>query len=468
MTATYPDESNKPSKSFPGPSATRPGYLPKLAKSPWIAPPPEGYVFHNAKVVDAASGSLLDGLQTVVVIKGVISAVTPSGTWKGDVNQRLETVDVSGLYICPGLIDAHVHVSSVPGVKNMTELVYHTPEETVALRQTYTLREMIHRGFTTVRDTGGASKSLANALAEGLIVGPRLFQCGKAISQSGGHGDFSPAIKRNGGGADHPGCCGGYSLSLGRVADGVPDVLRATREELMAGADFIKIMVGGGVLSETDAIESVQYSAEEVRACTQTAKAMGGRLVTAHAYTDEAILHAVNNGAGGIEHGNLMSAETAYMMAKKGIYLTPTLSCYGIMVRKPWEDFLPESGQVKNWEVMENGLKALKVAHDAGVTICYGSDLLISMQALQTEEFTVRSEVLPSAAILRHATINPAKMLKQEGKLGVVAPGAIADLIFLDENPLDDITVLDRPEDHLKAVVKDGRVITSKISGLKA
>ncbi|WWD18259.1 hypothetical protein CI109_102709 [Kwoniella shandongensis] len=431
MTATYPDESNKPSKSFPGPSATRPGYLPKLAKSPWIAPPPEGYVFHNAKVVDAASGSLLDGLQTVVVIKGVISAVTPSGTWKGDVNQRLETVDVSGLYICPGLIDAHVHVSSVPGVKNMTELVYHTPEETVALRQTYTLR--------------------ANALAEGLIVGPRLFQCGKAISQSGGHGDF-----RNGGGADHPGCCGGYSLSLGRVADGVPDVLRATREELMAGADFIKIMVGGGVLSETDAIESVQYSAEEVRA------------FTAHAYTDEAILHAVNNGAGGIEHGNLMSAETAYMMAKKGIYLTPTLSCYGIMVRKPWEDFLPESGQVKNWEVMENGLKALKVAHDAGVTICYGSDLLISMQALQTEEFTVRSEVLPSAAILRHATINPAKMLKQEGKLGVVAPGAIADLIFLDENPLDDITVLDRPEDHLKAVVKDGRVITSKISGLKA
>ncbi|KAK8853021.1 hypothetical protein IAR55_003722 [Kwoniella newhampshirensis] len=414
MTATRPGESVssssvQPTKSFPGPAATRPGYLPKLAVSPWIAPPPKGYVFKNAKVIDADSGSLLDGLQTVVVENGIISEVIPSGRWKANEDLDLDTVDVSGLYICPGLIDAHVHVTAVAGVKNMTELVYHTPEEDVALRQTYTLKE-------------------------------------------------------------HPGCCGGFSLALGRVADGVPEVLRATREELMAGADFIKIMVGGGVLSETDAIESVQYTPEEVRACTQTAKSMGGRLgaVTAHAYTDEAVAHAVNNGVGGIEHGNLISAETAKMMAEKGIWLTPTLSCYGIMVRSPWEDFLPESGQVKNWEVMQNGLKALKLAHDAGVNICYGSDLLISMQALQTEEFTVRSEVLPSPAILRHATVNPAKMLKQEGKLGVIAPGAYADLIFLNQNPLSDITVLDRPEDHLKAVMKDGRVITSKIGGMNA
>ena len=175
-------------------------------------------------------------------------------------------------------------------------------------------------------------------------------------------------------------------------------------------------------------------------------------------------------------------------MARLGIYLTPTLSCYGIMVRKPFENFLPPSGQIKNRQVMEQGLEALKVrncdvfadgqmAEEAGVTICYGSDLLISMHALQTEEFTVRSRVLPASTILKHATINPgepsrsdladleAKMLGQEGKLGVLRQGAIGDLIVLKKNPLDDICILDRPEENLVAVVKDGRLVSGELKG---
>ncbi|KAJ8296230.1 hypothetical protein OF846_000631 [Rhodotorula toruloides] len=446
---------------FPGPSHTRPSLLPKLALKPWIPAAPAGLILTNAQVVDPAAGKLLDGLQSVVVKNGKIAAVYPVD--EPDLLEEeagLRKVDLDGRYICPGLIDAHVHVTAVPGVKTISELV-RTPEEDIHYRTIYILREMLLRGFTTVRDTGGASKRLANAIDEGLVVGPRLFQCGKAISQTGGHGDFTPA--QSGG---EPGCCGGHSISLGRTADGVPQVLKAVREELKAGADQIKVMCGGGVASATDAIETIQYSAEEIQAITTTCRQMGNIHTTAHAYTVEAIRHAIDNGIKGIEHGNLIDKETAIYMAEKGIYLTPTLSCYGIMVRPPFEDFLPPDGQVKNKQVMQQGLQALKLAEEAGVTVCYGSDLLTSMHALQTEEFTVRAEILSSPAILRHATTNPAKLLRREGQIGTVNPGAFADLLVLDANPLEDIRVLDRPEHHLQVVMKEGRVHFSTMATL--
>ncbi|GAA5993155.1 hypothetical protein JCM10908_001315 [Rhodotorula pacifica] len=453
-------------KPFPGPSETRPALLPKLVLKPWLSPAPVGLVLTNAQVVDPAAGKLLDGLQTVVIRDGKIAAVYPVD--EPDLlaeEDSLRRVDVDGRYISPGLIDGHVHVTAVPGMHNLKEMC-EAPTETISYRTTYVLREMLLRGFTTVRDTGGASKPLANAIEEGLLPGPRLFQCGKAISQTGGHGDFMPG--KSGG---EPGCCGGHSVLLGRTADGVPQVLKATREELKAGADcelsLIKIMVGGGVASATDGIETVQYSPEEVRAITSTCHQMGRVHTTAHAYTCEAIRHAIDNGVKGIEHGNLVDRETARYMAEKGIYLTPTLSCYGIMQRAPWEDFLPPSGQVKNKQVMERGLEALKLAEEEGVTVCYGSDLLTSMHALQTEEFTIRSEVLPSPTILRHATTNVAKMLGMEGKIGVLTPGAFADLLVLDANPLEDITILDRPEHHLHLVMKEGRVAFSTMPELQ-
>ncbi|GAA6052477.1 hypothetical protein JCM3770_001131 [Rhodotorula araucariae] len=449
---------------FPGPSHTRASLLPKLALKPWVPAAAAGLLLQNARVVDPASGALLDGLHSVVVKGGKITHVYPID--EPDLlaeEAELKAVDLAGRYLCPGLIDGHVHVTAVPGVKTIDELV-RTSEEVVHYRTIYVLKEMLGRGFTTVRDTGGASKPLANAIQEGLFPGPRLFQCGKAISQTGGHGDFFPG--KSGG---EPGCCGGHSASLGRTADGVPQVLKAVREELKAAvrALFIKVMVGGGVASATDAIETVQYSAEEIRAITDTCRQMGKRHTTAHAYTTEAIRHAVENGVKGIEHGNLIDKETAEYMAENGIFLTPTLSCYGIMVRPPFEDFLPPDGQVKNKEVMKEGLQALKLAEEAGVTVCYGSDLLTSMHALQTEEFTVRAEILSSPAILRHATVNVAKMLGQEGLLGEITPGAYADLLVLDSNPLEDITILDRPEEHLLAVIKEGRVAVSSLPELK-
>ncbi|BGP18807.1 hypothetical protein JCM10213v2_006887 [Rhodosporidiobolus nylandii] len=280
-------------KPFPGPSKTRDALLPKLALKPWISSSPAGFALTNAQVVDPASGKLLEGSQTVVVKKGKIVNVFPVD--EPDLlaeETSLKRIDLGGRYLCPGLIDCHVHITAVPGVKSIGDLV-RTPEEQIHYATTYILKEMLARGFTTVRDTGG-------------------------------HGDF--VAGKSGG---EPGCCGGHSLSLGRTADGVPQVLKAVREELKAGADFIKVMVGGGVASETDGIETVQYTAEEIQAVTTTCRQMKRPLVTAHAYTNEAIRHAVENGITGIEHGNLLDKDTAEYMAERGIYLTPTLSCYG-------------------------------------------------------------------------------------------------------------------------------------------
>ncbi|KAJ7201089.1 hypothetical protein GGX14DRAFT_465732 [Mycena pura] len=446
------------------PTETRPSLLPKLAIKPWVKPLPDALKLTNARIVHPANSSVIDGMQTIFIRKGMIESIKPTQKGQKDDEsggETVKTVDLNGAFVCPGLIDCHVHVTAVPGVKNMSEFTQ-ILEQDINLRTAYVLREMLLRGFTTVRDVGGASKRVALAIEEGLVQGPRLIQCGKALSQTGGHGDFAPGLS----GGSSTTCCGGHSAGLGRVADGVPEVLKATREELKAGADFIKIMVGGGVASETDAIETVQYTAEEIRAITTTCKQMGGKMTTAHAYTVDAIRHAIDNGVDGIEHGNLIDAPTANLMAAKGIYLTPTLSCYGIMVRPPFEDFLPPDGKIKNAQVMAKGLEALRIAHEAGVTICYGSDLLTSLHALQTEEFAVRAGVLPSSVILKHATTNAAQMLGKSSLIGTISPGAYADLIVLNANPLADVTVLDRPEDHLLAVMKQGRVYSSCVEGL--
>ncbi|KAF7293055.1 Amidohydro-rel domain-containing protein [Mycena indigotica] len=448
--------------SLTPPIETRPSLLPKLAAKPWVRAPAEELILVNTRIVRPESSSVLGGLQDIHIKKGFVAAIKPSKaepspTREGD---QVKIVDLQGAYVCPGLIDCHVHVTAVPGSQNMMD-IFSASEQDVNLRTTYVLKEMLLRGFTTVRDTGGASKRIALAIEEGLIPGPRLIQCGKGLSQTGGHGDFTPS-------ESHTGCCGGHGAAkgLGRVVDGVPDILKATREELKAGADFIKIMVGGGVASETDTIESVQFTAEEIQAVTTTCKQMGGKMVTAHAYTVDSVRHAIDNGATGIEHGNLIDRPTANLMASKGVYLTPTLSCYGIMIRPPFEDFLPPSGKIKNEQVQSQGLDAMKIAHEAGVTICYGSDLLSSMHALQTEEFSVRAGVLPSDVVLKHATTNPAKMLGKSSLIGTIAPGAYADLLVLDANPLEDVTILDWPENHLLAVMKGGRVYRSSIADL--
>ncbi|KAL2130155.1 hypothetical protein VTI74DRAFT_6828 [Chaetomium olivicolor] len=181
---------------------------------------------------------------------------------------------------------------------------------------------MLDRGFTSIRDCGGASLAMKEAIEEGVHPGPRLFIAGRALSQTGGHGDMR-------GPHDAQPCCGGVS-GISRIVDGVPDCYRFAREELRQGADFIKIMGGGGVASPTDRIDQLQFSDEEIRAIVPVAK-NAGTYVTSHCYTPEAIKQAIRQGVRGIEHGNLIDIETAKLMAETGTFLTHTLVVHAAM-----------------------------------------------------------------------------------------------------------------------------------------
>jgi imidazolonepropionase-like amidohydrolase len=220
-------------------------------------------------------------------------------------------------------------------------------------------------------------------------------------------------------------------------------------------------MGSGGVSSPTDKITHLQFTPEEIRSMVECAK-NAGTYVTAHAYTSEAIRHCIDNGVKGIEHGNFLDAETAAIMVEKGCYLTPTLITYDQMASPKWKGYLPPSETAKNLEVLDAGLKALKIASDAGVAICFGTDLLGPLGAAQTHEFNLRSQVLSSLEVLRSATLNPARMFGREDSLGQVKEGFEADLLILGANPLDDVTILDKPEQYVKAVMKEGRVYKSR------
>ncbi|KAK2782167.1 hypothetical protein FQN52_001005 [Onygenales sp. PD_12] len=423
---------------------------------PWIRPTQKTYIFLNANVVDPVNGSILEN-QTVKIAGGLVESVTVSSSTTESTGNDAITIDLQGKYICPGLIDCHVHLLAVPGVKELRDVV--NIDGTVAsMRQPFVCNEMLRRGFTSVRDCGGATLPLKEAINEGVFPGPRLFISGHALSQTGGHGDMR-------GPHDHTDCCGGTITGLGRICDGVAECVRTARDELRCGADFIKIMGGGGVASPTDRLQNTQFTTEEIKAITEVARSYH-TFVTAHAYTPQAIRHCVDNGVTGIEHGNLIDEDTAKYLAERDVFLTPTLITYSEMASPEWTGFLPPESAPKNADVLKVGLQALRIATAAGVTLCYGSDLLGPLGAAQTKEFRLRSQVLSATQILQSATVNAARMLRQDEFLGQIKAGFSADLLVLNKNPLEDILVFDNPEKHLLAVVKEGRVEASRWSKL--
>jgi imidazolonepropionase-like amidohydrolase len=340
-------------------------------------------------------------------------------------------VDLTGRTVLPGLIDCHVHLTAVTA--DLASL--HTASPTyVAAQAAGLMRDMLARGFTTVRDNAGADWGLAQAQAEGLLAGPRIFYCGRALSQTGGHGD----ARRRGQHVidDHPGCA-----AATRVADGVAAVRRAARDELRHGAHHIKIMVSGGVASPTDEVDATQYSLDEIRAVVEEAEA-AGRYVSAHAYPGKAISRALRCGVRSIEHGNLLDEESLSLLVEHRAFLTPTLVTYWALKHEGRQWGLPASSHAKVDAVLDAGLEALRRAYEAGVALCFGTDLLGGMHRHQLREFRIRAQVQPAIEVIRSATTYAARLLGRPGELGVVAEGAHADMIVLDGDPLADISVL--------------------------
>lgn len=437
---------------------------------PWSLPKQQVYIFVNINIVDPVKGKILPGHNVQIAAGKIVSVTTfpeiilslggdPAAYSRLIKGQIL--INAAGKYLCPGLIDSHVHLTSVPGSADLKSSMS-TPATVSCFRQPFQCNAMLERGYTTVRDCGGATLALKEAIAEGVFPGPRLFIAGQGLSQTGGHGDRRGAYDSAG-----TGCCGGGSgqEGLSTVVDGVPAVLQAARNQFRQGADFLKLMVGGGVASPTDRLTNVQFGSDEIRAAADVASSYDS-FATAHAYTPRAIRRAIENGVRGIEHGNFIDAETARLMADSDVYLTPTLVTYQAMADPKYAAFLPRENQEKNRQVLEQGLESIRIAHDAGVKMCLGSDLLSFLGVEQLKELGLRARVLGSAEVLRHATVNPAGMLGQGDRLGQVKEGFVADLLVLNGNPLEDITVLERPEENLLAVIKEGRVYSSQWSKL--
>src|SRR5580704_1743389 len=278
------------------------------------------YLFSGGRFLDPRQDELRDGV-SVLVEDGTVKEVADRPITSASATR----IDLRGRTLMPGLIDAHIHV--VLTEVNL-RLLSDVPLTLLAAKGSVAMRAMLHRGFTTLRDTGGADYGIKAAVEQGLFEGPRLFIAGQPLSQTGGHGEHRLRTQDR----VFCACCSGLAWT-GRIADGVPEVVKATRDELRKGADHIKIMASGGVASQADPLESLQYRMDEIEAAVDEATRWGS-YVCSHAYAAEAVRRAVSSGVRTIEHGNLIDAATAKLMAERGAYLVPTLVAYEALKRR--------------------------------------------------------------------------------------------------------------------------------------
>jgi len=406
----------------------------------------------NCTLLDPRSGTLTSG-SSVFIADGLVEQVS---------DQTIEAtgadiIDLAGRTVMPGLIDCHVHVNAVR-VSSGLFASRVLPPSFIAAAASNIMRGMLLRGFTTIRDAGGADRGLREAVEQDLFTGPRLFISGRAISQTGGHGDFRERIDTG-----EPCGCAITTGGIGRVADGVPAVQHAVRDEIRLGADQIKVMASGGVASAADPVHFLQYSRAELEAIVDEAE-RADTYVMAHAYTPPAVSRAVEAGVRTIEHGNLIDEPTARLMAERGVFLVPTLVTFKALAENGASLGFPPDMLAKLARIVTVGTTSLRHAQAAGVKMAYGTDLLGELHKYQSEEFLIRAEALPALEVLRSATTVAAELLRQEGKLGVLAPGAFADLIAIDGNPLDELGLLQEQGKHIPLIIKGGRIVKNTLN----
>ena len=398
------------------------------------------YALVGGNIVDVIDGKILLG-HSLVIKNGIINDICKNKDLKKNIPQVL----INGRYITPGLIDCHAHCF----VGQFGDRGNVMPSEMTA-RAGQHLEGMLQRGFTTVRDAGGADSGHRSAVEKGLFPGPRLFVSGKILSQTGGHGD-QRAI------ADFCSCesvSGGMSI----IADGVDAVRKAVRENVRQGVDQIKIMGGGGVASPGDKLIHPQYSLEEIAAIVDEAERCG-RYVMAHIYSDIGVRRAVEQGVRSVEHGNFLTKDTAKVMAERNAHLVPTLVTYEADAKYGPSFGWTEENASKNAEVLASGLTSLENALSNGVNVGYGTDLCWSPKSYQGDGLLIHQEVCGAVEALRHCTVNNARIIRMEGEVGEITPGAHADLVILDTNPLVSLECFSQNANSVVAVLKAGQPV---------
>ena len=406
-------------------------------------------VFDHCTIFDGKSEELIENA-SVVIEKNIIREVTTTEV-KVSSDFRL---DCGGRVLMPGMIDAHIHTNTPTfSFYNNDRL----PPTLMANHAAIILEGMLKRGFTTVRDAGGADQGLWMAIEQGLIKGPRLFYSGKAISQTGGHGDMRP------GDIIEPCGCGTYAGSISRVVDGSNEVRKAVREELNKGAHQIKIFASGGVTSPSDPIWMNQFNEEEIRVAVYEASTRGS-YVMAHCHTEEAIRRCVGYGVRSIEHGSEIGDDTAQMICAEDAFVVPTLAVTDVLRKYGPKLGLPVMSLQKITGLYESILRSIEACSRAGVKIGLGADLLgHEYHKLQGRELALRAEVSAPIDVLRSATSVNAELLQQSGKLGCICPGAYADLLLLNFDPFKDLAAFGQAGKNISVIMKNGEFVRNSL-----
>jgi imidazolonepropionase-like amidohydrolase len=408
-------------------------------------------ILKNAVIFDGRNEALIEG-GSVVIEHDRIREVS-SGEARID---GADVIDMDGRFVMPGLIDAHFHAYSISLNMQLVDSMTMPVKVAHAARL---LKGTLHRGFTTVRDPGGGEIGLHLAISQGLMDGPRLYYGGKALSQTGGHGDMRPAEH-----AESP-CGCATNNTFNEVVDGVDNIRKFCRNELRKGADHIKVFISGGVASPTDPIWMPQYTDEEILAAVHEAGTRR-KYVVAHCHTDDGARRCLKNGIRSIDHSTIITEETAKLIAAADgkTFAVPTIAVIEQIMRHG-----PELG------LFGESLEKVRIAHAAayrsmeylaraGARVGMGTDLFEErFHPMQSQEFSFRSEIFKPIDLLRSATSINAEIMQKQGLLGSIEPGAYADIIAIDRNPLQDIHVMARPDEHFSMIMKGGEFVRHRI-----
>jgi imidazolonepropionase-like amidohydrolase len=408
-------------------------------------------LLRNARVFDGTHSECPEGIQ-VLVEGGIIREVSdrPIDGVHGHV------IDVGGRTLMPGLIDAHIHAYACDVNWRNVGLAGDAYRTAHAARM---LGFALDCGFTTVRDVGGGDYSLSRAIDDRLIRAPRFLYAGRMISMTGGHGDFRQIGQNI---DNHRFCACSEFDAFCVIADGIDECLKVTREELRRGAHCIKIMGSGGVASPTDPIWMNQYREDEIRAIVNETIERG-TYTSAHCHPASAIRRCAEFGVRVIEHGTLIDDETAEFVTKKGAFIVPTMAIIFALVECGTELGFPTESQKKVEYAFKQAIQGLETMRRAGLKIGFGTDLLGATYVQQCREFTIRKEVFSPFEILKQATSTNADLLQMEHKLGCVAPGAHADLLVVDGDPLQNIELLSANGRNLKLIMRAGELVRNEL-----
>lgn len=423
-------------------------------------------LLEHVRVFDGVADVLSDP-RHVLVRDGLIASISPEPPEPAALGGDCVRIDAAGHTLLPGLIDAHWHAAFASLTFSALQFA---DAGFIAIAAAHAARETLLRGFTTVRDAGGPTFGLKLAIDQGLTPGPRIYPSGAFISQTAGHGDFRTPneVPR--------GLCGHLShaeiVGASAIADGVDEVLRAAREQLLRGASQLKMMAGGGAASTHDPIDVTQYTEAELRAGVEAAENWG-TYVMVHGYTSRAVQQALRAGVRCIEHGHLIDEETVAMIAEKNAWwsLQPFLDD---------EDAIPlesEAGRAKQMRVIAGTDTAYALARRHGVNLAWGTDTLFDakLASRQGAQLAKMRRWFSPAEVLRMATSTNARLLTLSGErnpypgvLGQVKEGAIADLLLVAGDPLTDLDLLARPDTALALIMKDGVVYKNTLTARAA